>query len=135
MRKILTMSLLFLSLIFMISPLSAQGLPRQAPWVAESITVVGIGCKDEDAIIKMSEAAKISNEEFAKVGLTVPCRNLPPTPVMLKRKLFEYVDFENDLVEVWQVESFPPYNQVFYTWLLSPSKQTMLYRSVGYHSY
>lgn len=104
----------------------SQDRQRKTPYVTNSIVVVSGGCRDEESIRIISEASKISNEAIKLVGADLPCVSFLPRPVTLRKFLFEFVDYEHDILEVWEVSTFAPHHEVFYVWLISPKRQTRL---------
>ena len=113
--------LLFILLSLISFSAIAQDRPRQAPYVAGSIVHVIGGCKTEDDLRKLSTAASVSIDALREVGKGIDCGTLRnPHPAILLRKLYEFKDYEADMLEAWEAHLAPPYSDIIYTWFLVP---------------
>ena len=96
-------------------------------WEPEEKVMVGSGCKDEDAVMLIAEAAEESELYLRQVFVITRsmglCGFFEPREAILKKRLKVFVDFEKDTVEIWLVEIIGV-DEPFWTWIVAKGKKS-----------
>lgn len=113
-------AMVFLLSLILATPSIAAPSPTNS-YEAGDVVVIGVACKTEAAIKDLSAAAMVSQEEFGRVSSRYPgiCGMFRfPVPTVLERKVLQFTDYENDLIEVWQGKPLGGDEPIFF-WLVA----------------